>query len=126
MNADDDFAGQVGAELGKHPSRLSDDARPVDLGLVPARRNSEQRPGGAVRVFTLLWTWFMETLSRRGYAKRMNPKRKAKDGIARLIEDFDLPLVPTVPQLAQPFPPANVSVAAYCDPAWNRLANSPN
>ena len=78
-----------------------------------------------VRVFTLLGAWYMETLGGRVYAKGMNLQRKAKDGFARLMEDFDLLLMPTVPLVAQPFPSADASIAEYCDHAWNMLANCP-
>ena len=78
-----------------------------------------------VRAFTLLGAWYMETLGGRVYAKGMNLQRKAKDGFARLMEDFDLLLMPTVPLVAQPFPAADASIAEYCDHAWNMLANCP-
>ena len=55
----------------------------------------------------------------------MNLQRKAKDGFARLMESFDLLLMPTVPLVAQPFPAADASIAEYCDHAWNMLANCP-
>ena len=53
-----------------------------------------------VRVFTLLGAWYMEKLGGRVYAKGMNLQRKAKDGFARLMESFDLLLMPTVPLVA--------------------------
>ena len=78
-----------------------------------------------VRVFTLLGAWYMERLGGRVYAKGMNLQRKAKDGFARLMETYDLLLMPTVPLVAQPFPAEDASVAEYCDHAWNMLANCP-
>ena len=78
-----------------------------------------------VRVFTLLGAWYMERLGGRVYAKGMNLQRKAKDGFARLMETYDLLLMPTVPLVAQPFPAEDAPIAEYCDHAWNMLANCP-
>ena len=78
-----------------------------------------------VRAFTLLGAFYMKKLGGRVYAKGMNLQRKAKDGFARLMEEYDLILMPTVPLVAQPFPKAEASIAEYCNHAWNMLANCP-
>ena len=95
----------------------------LERGSGWSERGDELPP--TVRVFTLLGAWYMEKLGGRVYAKGMNLQRKAKDGFARLMEDYDLLLMPTVPLVAQPFPAADASIAEYCDHAWNMLANCP-
>jgi len=78
-----------------------------------------------VRAFTLLGAYYMEALEGRVYAKGMNLQRKAKDGFARLMESYDLLLMPTCPLVAQAFPGPDASITEYCMHAWNMLANCP-
>ncbi len=78
-----------------------------------------------VRAFTLLGAFYMEQHGGRVYAKGMNLQRKAKEGFARLMQDYDLILMPTVPIVAQPLPAVDASITEYCHHAWNMLANCP-
>lgn len=78
-----------------------------------------------VKAFTMLGAFYMQQHGGRVYAKGMNLQRKAKDGFEKLMGEYDLILMPTVPIVAQAFPDANASISQYCDHAWNMLANCP-
>ena len=78
-----------------------------------------------MKVFMLLGAYLMEQYDGQVYAKGMNLQRHAKAGFAKLMEEYDLILMPTVPQTAQPFPAADASIAEYCHHAWCMLSNTP-
>ena len=78
-----------------------------------------------VRAFTMLGAYYMQQHRGRIYAKGMNLQRKAKDGFARLMSEYDLIVMPTVPMVAPPHPGPDASITEYCDHAWCMLANCP-
>lgn len=78
-----------------------------------------------MKAFMLFGAWLKEQYGGQAYAKGMNLQRKAKAGFAKLMEEYDLILMPTVPQTAQAFPGPDADIADYCYHAWCMLSNTP-
>ena len=78
-----------------------------------------------VKAFTLFGAHMIDQYGGQVYAKGMNLQRKAKAGFAKLMEEYDLILMPTVPQTALAFPGPDASIADYCHHAWCMLGNTP-
>ena len=58
------------------------------------------------------------------YAKAQNLSRKLKETYNESLAKFDLLLMPTTPMKATPLPPADASLALYCQRAFEMLANT--
>ncbi len=58
------------------------------------------------------------------YAKAQNLSRQLRDEYNKMLSSYDLLLMPTTPMKATPLPPANSSLALWCQRAFEMLANT--
>lgn len=58
------------------------------------------------------------------YAKAQNLSRQLREEYNKMLSSYDLLLMPTTPMKATPLPPANSSLALWCQRAFEMLANT--
>ena len=95
----------------------------VDRSKVWRERANDFPPN--VKAMMLFGTYLMETFDGRVYAKGQNLKRKATAIVSKVLDDYDLLLMPTVPMTAPKMPEPGCSMADHIFGAWCMLSNTP-
>ena len=77
-----------------------------------------------LKVSMFVGEYFLKHYRGHYYAKAQNLSRKLKQAYDKVLEPYDLLLMPTTPMKATPLPPANAPLALYTQRAFEMLGNT--
>ena len=77
-----------------------------------------------LKVSMFVGEYFLKHYRGHYYAKAQNLNRKLRQAYNKVLERYDLLLMPTTPMKATPLPPANAPLALYTQRAFEMLGNT--
>jgi amidase len=88
-----------------------------------------KRRGNDLSVHAMVMVFLGEFLSESGegyelYSIASNLRRQLKDAYDKMLTQYDLLLMPTTPQKAQPFPKKGDELTEFINAGWNMLQNT--
>jgi amidase len=102
-----------------------DDYYPVDMmeHLLRRRGGVDALPPN-VKLFTMVGRYVDETVGRTYFGKAVNRVRTLRAAYDGVLQDYDILLMPTTPQKAQPLPDPSDGVVEWCRRATEMFANT--
>jgi len=78
----------------------------------------------SLKICMFIGQYFLKHHRGHYYAKSQNLSRKLRDAYNAVLNSYDVLLMPTTPMKATPLPPADASLALYCQRAFEMLPNT--
>ncbi len=78
----------------------------------------------SLKISMLIGQYHLKHTRGRYYAKAQNLSRQLRDEFNKVFASYDLLLTPTTPMKAPPLPPADASLALYCQRAFEMITNT--